>query len=102
MTKQVALVTGAAININGGLKAVVNAPQQIALVVGDVTIGAGVESMRRSGYLIPHARWGARMGDTKPLGMTKELVPPIEQTNKKGSRPSKSVRRFQRPARPEC
>jgi acetyl-CoA C-acetyltransferase len=52
-----------------GLQAVVNAAQQIELGEADVTIGAGVESMSRSGYLMPHARWGARMGDTRLLDM---------------------------------
>jgi acetyl-CoA acetyltransferase len=68
---------------NGGLKdfsptglgrrAAVHAAQQIALVEADVTIGAGVESMSRSGYPIPHARRGARMGDTRPLDMMATL-----------------------------
>jgi acetyl-CoA acetyltransferase len=68
MTKQVALITGAVINLNGGLKAVVSIAQQIALGEADVTIGAGAESMSRSGNLMPHARWGARMGHTNTVG----------------------------------
>lgn len=52
-----------------GLQAVVNAAQQIALGEAEVTLGGGVESMSRAGYLMPHARWGARMGDTKLLDM---------------------------------
>jgi acetyl-CoA C-acetyltransferase len=38
-----------------------------ALKAGDaeIAIGAGAESMSRGAYLMPAARWGARMGDTQ-------------------------------------
>lgn len=52
-----------------GLQAVVSAAQQIALGEADITLGGGTESMSRSGYLLPAARWGARMGDSKMLDM---------------------------------
>ena len=52
-----------------GLQAIVSAAQQIELGESEVTLGGGVESMTRGGYLLPAARWGARMGDTKLLDM---------------------------------
>ena len=56
-----------AFNVNrlcgSGLQAIVSAAQ--ALMLGDcqVAVGAGAESMSRGPYLVPAARWGARMGD---------------------------------------
>ncbi|MES2257005.1 MAG: acetyl-CoA C-acyltransferase family protein [Pseudomonadota bacterium] len=47
-----------------GLQAVISAAQAILLGDTDVAIGAGAESMSRGAYLMPAARWGARMGDT--------------------------------------
>jgi hypothetical protein len=44
----------------------VSAAQQNAPSEADLPSGAGVGSITRSGYLMPHARWGARMGHTKP------------------------------------
>src|SRR6187200_2867511 len=32
-------------------------------------VGGGAESMSRGGYMIPAARWGARMGDSKMMDM---------------------------------
>jgi len=52
-----------------GLQAVVSAAQQIELGESEFTLGGGVESMTRAGYLLPTVRWGARMGDTKLLDM---------------------------------
>jgi acetyl-CoA C-acetyltransferase len=52
-----------------GLQAIVSAAQQIELGESEFTLGGGVESMTRGGYLLPAARWGARMGDTKLLDM---------------------------------
>jgi len=56
-----------AFNVNrlcgSGLQAVVSAAQTILLGDGDIAIGAGAESMSRGPYLLPAARWGARMND---------------------------------------
>ena len=52
-----------------GLQAIISAAQTIML--GDCTaaIGGGTEVMSRAGYLMPAARWGARMGDTAVVDM---------------------------------
>ena len=47
-----------------GLQAIVSAAQSILLGDADTAIGGGAESMSRGAYLMPAARWGARMGDT--------------------------------------
>jgi acetyl-CoA C-acetyltransferase len=52
-----------------GLQAIVTAANAIQLGDTDVAIGCGVETMSRGGYLMPAARWGARMGDTKMIDM---------------------------------
>jgi len=60
-----------AFNVNrlcgSGLQAVVSAAQAILLGDADVAIGAGAESMSRGAFLLPSARWGARMGDTQVI-----------------------------------
>lgn len=57
-----------AMNVNrlcgSALQAIVSAAQSIMLGDTDVAIGAGAESMSRSPYLLPAARWGVRMGDS--------------------------------------
>lgn len=62
-----------AMNVNrlcgSGLQAIVSAAQSVMLGDADVAIGAGAESMSRSPYIVPSARWGARMGDFKALDM---------------------------------
>ena len=52
-----------------GLQAIISAAQTIML--GDCTaaVGGGTEVMSRAGYLMPAARWGARMGDTAVVDM---------------------------------
>jgi acetyl-CoA C-acetyltransferase len=56
-----------AFNVNrlcgSGLQAIVSAAQAIMLGDADVAIGGGAESMSRGPYILPSARWGARMGD---------------------------------------
>ena len=56
-----------AFNVNrlcgSGLQAVVSAAQSILLGDTEFAIGGGAESMSRGPYLLPAARWGARMGD---------------------------------------
>ena len=46
-----------------GLQAIVSAAQMIKLGDADIAVGAGAESMRRGGYLMPTLRWGQRMND---------------------------------------
>ncbi len=52
-----------------GLQAIVSAVQHIQLGDADIAIAGGAESMSRGGYLLPAARWGARLGDVKVLDM---------------------------------
>ncbi|PXW92361.1 acetyl-CoA C-acetyltransferase [Sphaerotilus hippei] len=60
-----------AFNVNrlcgSGLQAIVSAAQSLMLGDAEVAIGAGAESMSRGAYLLPQARWGARMGDSPML-----------------------------------
>jgi acetyl-CoA C-acetyltransferase len=60
-----------AFNVNrlcgSGLQAIVSAAQTILLNESDVAIGGGAESMSRGPYLLPTARWGARLGDVQML-----------------------------------
>lgn len=57
-----------AYNVNrlcgSGLQAIISAAQSILLGDADIAIGGGAESMSRGAFLMPAARWGARMGDT--------------------------------------
>jgi acetyl-CoA C-acetyltransferase len=46
-----------------GLQAIVSAAQIVALGDADVAVAGGAESMSRSNYWIPSARWGSKMGD---------------------------------------
>jgi acetyl-CoA C-acetyltransferase len=50
-----------------GLQAIISASQSILLGDCEVAVGAGAESMSRGAYLLPQARWGARMGDAQML-----------------------------------
>jgi len=60
-----------AFNVNrlcgSGLQAIISAAQTILLGDADIAIGAGAESMSRGPYLMPAARWGARLGDAQML-----------------------------------
>ncbi|WP_341675657.1 acetyl-CoA C-acyltransferase family protein [Niveibacterium sp. SC-1] len=65
-----------------GFQAVVSAANAIQLGDADVAIAGGVESMSRGGYLMPAARWGARMGEAKLVDMmVGALTDPFEQTH---------------------
>jgi acetyl-CoA C-acetyltransferase len=48
-----------------GLRTVALAAQIIKAGDADCILAGGAESMSQSGYIMPAARWGARMGDTK-------------------------------------
>lgn len=60
-----------AYNVNrlcgSGLQAIVSAAQTLLLGDADIAIGAGAESMSRGPYLLPSARWGARMGNVQAI-----------------------------------
>src|SRR5574340_854563 len=63
----------AALTVNrlcgSGFQAIVSAAQLVMLGDVDFAVGAGAESMSRGGYLVPSARWGARMGEAKMIDM---------------------------------
>jgi acetyl-CoA C-acetyltransferase len=63
-----------AFNVNrlcgSGLQAVVSAAQCIELGDCQIAIAGGAESMTRGPYLVPAARWGARMGDVPMIDFT--------------------------------
>jgi acetyl-CoA C-acetyltransferase len=46
-----------------GLQAVISASQSILLGDVDIAVAGGAESMSRAPYIVPQARFGARMGD---------------------------------------
>ena len=48
-----------------GLKAVALGAQSIVMGDADLVVAGGTESMSNAPYLLPAARWGARMGDAK-------------------------------------
>jgi len=68
MTKE-----SAALTLNrlcgSGLQAIVTAANAIQLGDTDIAVGGGVETMSRSLYAVPAARWGARMGDISMIDM---------------------------------
>ena len=73
-----------AFNVNrlcgSGLQAIVSAAQAILLGDAEVAVGAGCEVMSRGGYLVPSARFGARMGDTQMIDlMTGALHDPFHK-----------------------
>ncbi|GLO31416.1 3-ketoacyl-CoA thiolase [Pseudomonas putida] len=63
-----------AFNVNrlcgSGLQAIVSAAQCLLLGDTDVAVAAGAESMSRGPYMLPQARWGARMGDLQGIDYT--------------------------------
>ncbi len=60
-----------AFNVNrlcgSGLQAIVSAAQSLMLGDADAALAGGVESMSRGAYLLPQARWGARMGNIQGI-----------------------------------
>lgn len=60
-----------AFNVNrlcgSGLQAIVSAAQSLMLGDAEVALATGAESMSRGPYLLPQARWGARMGDLQGI-----------------------------------
>ncbi len=60
-----------AFNVNrlcgSALQAIISAAQALMLGDAEIAIGGGAESMSRGPYLLPSARWGARMGDVQTV-----------------------------------
>ncbi|MFJ2995135.1 beta-ketothiolase BktB [Pandoraea sp. NPDC087047] len=52
-----------------GLQAVISAAQAILLGDADVAMAGGAESMSRAPYVMPGARWGTRMGESRLVDM---------------------------------
>jgi len=48
-----------------GLKAISLGAQSIMMADAEIVVAGGTESMSNAPYLLPAARWGARMGDAK-------------------------------------
>jgi acetyl-CoA C-acetyltransferase len=56
-----------------GLRAIMNAADQIRLGHAGVVLAGGTESMSNTPYLLPRARWGYRMGNAEVIdGMTRD------------------------------
>ncbi|MBB5517200.1 acetyl-CoA C-acetyltransferase [Rubricella aquisinus] len=64
-----------AMNVNrlcgSGAQAIVSATQSLMLGDADFAVAGGAESMSRSPYIMPQARWGQKMGD---VGMTDMML----------------------------
>ena len=77
-----------AFNVNrlcgSGLQAIVCAAQSILLDDTDFAIGAGAEAMSRGPYILPAARWGARMGDTQMVDYMAAILLDPWQANHMG------------------
>ena len=52
-----------------GAQAIVSAVQSLMLGDAEFAVAGGAESMSRSPYIVPQARWGAKMGDVTSLDM---------------------------------
>jgi acetyl-CoA C-acetyltransferase len=50
-----------------GMRAIMNAADQIRLGQAGVILAGGTESMSNTPYLLPRARWGYRMGDAEVI-----------------------------------
>ncbi|WP_185803613.1 acetyl-CoA C-acyltransferase family protein [Pontivivens nitratireducens] len=65
--------TTPAMNVNrlcgSGAQAIVSAAQSLMLGDADFAVAGGAENMSRSPYILPEARWGQKMGDTRALDM---------------------------------
>ncbi|GAA6201406.1 acetyl-CoA C-acyltransferase family protein [Aquicoccus sp. SU-CL01552] len=62
-----------AMNVNrlcgSGAQAIVSAVQALMLGDAEFALAGGAECMSRSPFIMPQARWGAKMGDVKSLDM---------------------------------
>ena len=74
-----------AFNVNrlcgSGLQAIVSGAQSLLLGDAGAVLAGGAESMSRGAYILPQARWGARMGDMQAvdymLGVLHDPFAPI-------------------------
>ena len=65
-----------------GLQAIISAAQMVLLGDADAVVAGGAESMSRTPYWVPAARFGAKMGDsTMTDAMTGALTCPIGDTH---------------------
>jgi acetyl-CoA C-acetyltransferase len=56
-----------------GLRAIMNAADQIRLGYASLVLAGGTESMSNTPYMLPRARWGYRMGNTEIIdGMVRD------------------------------
>ncbi len=76
VARQIAMAAGVPKEVPGltinkvcgsGLRSVGMAAQAIKAGDAECILAGGSESMSQSGYIMPAARWGARMGDTKMI-----------------------------------
>ena len=60
-------VSGHTVNkaCGSGLQAIVHAAQSVQLEEASIVVAGGTESMSNTPYLLPAARWGHRMGNTR-------------------------------------
>lgn len=65
--------TTPAMNVNrlcgSGVQAIVSVFQSLAMGDADFGLAGGTENMSRSPFIMPDARWGAKMGDIRSLDM---------------------------------
>lgn len=65
--------TTPAMNVNrlcgSGVQAIVSVTQSLMLGDADFALAGGADCMSRSPYILPDARWGAKMGDVRGLDM---------------------------------
>ncbi|SDZ06037.1 acetyl-CoA C-acetyltransferase [Jannaschia faecimaris] len=65
--------TTPAMNVNrlcgSGVQAIVSGAQALMLGDADFALVGGAENMSRAPYILPDARWGAKMGDVRGLDM---------------------------------
>lgn len=65
--------TTPAMNVNrlcgSGVQAIVSVAQSLMLGDADFGLAGGAENMSRSPFIMPDARWGAKMGDIRSLDM---------------------------------
>ncbi len=65
-----------------GLQAIVSAAQAVIMGDCDVAVAGGAESMSRSQYWLPGARWGQRMGDGQLIdAMVGALTDPFDKVH---------------------
>lgn len=83
LSRHIALNVGlpessAALNVNrlcgSSVQSVISAAQLLLMGDSQVALAGGAESMSRGAYLMPDARYGARMGDSQVVDMTQGIL----------------------------